>query len=154
MKSKAWLKESSFAYVAVKKIVLDKRLLNDLKYLIDFNHTGALEVYHSLYNKCSPKRLHFSYPVMTARAQLTVPDFNFRVGLAHRKNKQGDLQYKHQFSKMTQSWVVKKYTKGKKRTGKSICKWHPLITKFQSQLMFQSILEVWRNQKKLKPFQT
>ena len=154
MKSKAWLKESSFAYVAVKKIVLDKRLLNDLKYLIDFNHTGALEVYHSLYNKCSSKRLHFSYPVMTARAQLAVPDFNFRVGLAHRKNKQGDLQYKHQFSKMTQSWVVKKYTKGKKRTGKSICKWHPLITKFQSQLMFQSILEVWRNQKKLKPFQT
>ena len=132
MKSKAWLKESSFAYVAVKKIVLDKRLLNDLKYLIDFNHTGALEVYHSLYNKSSPKRLHFSYPVMTARAQLAVPDFNFRVGLAHRKNKQGDLQYKHQFSKMTQSWVVKKYTKGKKRTGKSICKWHPLITKFQS----------------------
>ena len=123
MKSKAWLKESSFAYAAVKKIVLDKRLLNDLKYLIDFNHTGALEIYHSLYNKCSPKRLHFSYLVMTARAQLAVPDFNFRIGLAHRKNKQGGLQYKHQFSKMTQSWVVKKYTKGKKRTRKKIISW-------------------------------
>ena len=68
MKMKAWLKESSFAYAALKKIVLGKRLLNDLKYLTDLNHTGTLEVYHSLYNKYSPKRLHFSYQSMIARA--------------------------------------------------------------------------------------
>ena len=49
-----------------------------------------------------------SYPVMIARVQLAVLDFNFGVGLAHRKNKQRDLQYKHQFSKITQSWAVKK----------------------------------------------
>ena len=47
MKSKTWLKESISAYVTLKKIVLDKRPLNDLKYLTDFNHTGGtLEVYH------------------------------------------------------------------------------------------------------------
>ena len=63
-KSKAWLKESSFAYATLKETVLDKRLLNALKYLTDFNHTGTLEVYHSLHKKYSPKRLHFSYPVM------------------------------------------------------------------------------------------
>ena len=80
MKSKAWLKESSFAYAALKNIVLDKRLLNDLKYLTDFNHTGTLEVYHSPYNKYSSKRLHFSYPGMIARAQFAVPDFNSGVG--------------------------------------------------------------------------
>ena len=129
-----------FAYVALKNIVLDKRLLNDLKYLTDFNHTGILDVYHSLYNKYIPKRLHFSYPAMIARVQLSVLDFNSRDGLAHRKNKQGYLQYKHQFSKITQSWVVKKNTKGKKRKRtkiiswmrKCLCKWHPLITKCQS----------------------
>ena len=115
MKSKPWIKESSFAYAALKKIVLDKRLLNDLKYLTDFNHTDILEVYHSLYNKYSPKRLHFSYPDMIARAQLTVLDFNSGAGLAHRKNKQGDLQYKHQFSKITQSWVVKKMNERKEK---------------------------------------
>ena len=115
MKSKAWVKESSIAYAALKKIVLDKRLLNGLKYLTDFNHTGTLEVYHSLYNKYSPKRLHFFYPVVIARAQLAVLDFNSRVGLAHRKNKQGDLQYKHQFSKITQSWVVKKIYERKEK---------------------------------------
>ena len=123
MKSKAWLKESSFAYAALKKNVLDKRLRNDLKYLTDFNHTGTLEVDHSLYNKYSPKRLHFSYPGMIARAQLVVLGFNSGAGLAHRKNKQGDLQYKHQFSKITQSWVVKKYTKGKKRKRTKIISW-------------------------------
>ena len=103
----------SVAYAALKKIVLDKRLLNDLKYLTDFNHTGTLEVYHSLYNKYSSKRWHFSYPGMIARAQLAVLDFNFGVGSAHCKNKQEDLQYKHRFSKIMQSRVVKKIYKRK-----------------------------------------
>ena len=101
----------------------DKRLLNDLKYVTDFNHTDTLEVYHSLYNKYSPKRLHFSYPFMIARVQLAVLEFNSVVGSAHRKNKQEDLQYKHQFLKITQSWVVKTYTKGKKRKRTKFISW-------------------------------
>ena len=120
MKSKAWLKESSFVYPALKKIVLHKRLPNDLKYLTYFNHTGTLDVCHSFYNKYSPKLLHFSYPGMIARVQLAVSDFNSRVGLAHHKNKQGDLQYKPQFSKIMQSWVVKKmYERKEKETYKN-----------------------------------
>ena len=107
LKMKAWLKESSLAYAALRKILTDKWLLNDLKYLTDFNHTGTLEVYHSIYNKYSPTRLHFSYSGMIARAQLVVLDFNSGVGLEQSNNKQGDLRYKHQFSKITQSWVVK-----------------------------------------------
>ena len=114
MKSKAWLKKSSFAYAALKEIILNKRLLNDLKYLTDINHTGPLEVYRSPYKKYSPKRLHFSYPVMTARAHLAALDFNSRFSLAHRKNKEGDLQYKYQFSKITQSWVVIKIERKRK----------------------------------------
>ena len=104
---KAWLKELSLAYAALRKFSKDKWLLNDLKYLTDFNHTGTLEVYHSIYNKYSPKRLQFSYSGVIARAQLAVLDFNSGVGLEQSKNKQGDLRYKHQFSKITQSWVVK-----------------------------------------------
>ena len=115
MKSKAWLKKSSFAYAAQKKIVLDRRLLSDLRYLADFNQTGTLEVFQSLYNKCNPKLLQFSYPVMIASAHLAVLYFNSKVGLAHHKNKQGDLQYKHKFSKITQSWVVKKIYENKEK---------------------------------------
>ena len=92
---------------------MDKSILNDLKYLTDFNHTGTLEVYHSLYNKYSPKRLHFSYRGMIARAQLAVLDFNSGVGLSQSKNKKGELQFKHQFSKITQSWVVKEMKQSK-----------------------------------------
>ena len=85
--------------------------------MTDFNHTGTQEVYHSLCNKYSPKRLH---SVMIVRAQLAVLDFNSGVGLAHRKNKQGDLQYKYQFSKIMQSWVVKKlYERKEKETYKN-----------------------------------
>ena len=51
--------------------------------MTDFNHTGTLEIYHSLYNK--------SCPVMIARTQLAAIDFNSGVGLVHRKNKEGDL---------------------------------------------------------------
>ena len=94
IKMKAWLKESSLAYAALRKILTDKSLLNDLKYLTDFNHTGTLEVYHSIYDKYSPKRLHFSYSSMIARAQLAVLDFNSGVALEESKNKQGDLRYK------------------------------------------------------------
>ena len=35
----------------------NKTLLCDLKYLVDFNHTGQLEVYHSLYLKYCPKKI-------------------------------------------------------------------------------------------------
>ena len=120
MKSKAWLKKSSFAYAAQKKIVLDKRLRSDLKYLADFNQTGTLEVFQSLYNKYNLKLSQFSYPVMIASAHLAVPYFNSKVGLAHHKNKQGDLQYKHKFSKISQSWVVKKvYENKEKKTYKN-----------------------------------
>ena len=58
---KIWVTEGSHAYVALESIVKDKRLLTDMTYLTDFCHTGNIEVYHSLYNKFCPKRLHFSW---------------------------------------------------------------------------------------------
>lgn len=39
MKIKAWPKESSFTYAALKKIVA---VLNEIKHLTDFNHTSTL----------------------------------------------------------------------------------------------------------------
>ena len=54
--SKIW----STAFATLERVVKEKSLLNYLKYLTNINHTGTLEVYHSLYNKYCPKRLHFS----------------------------------------------------------------------------------------------
>ena len=69
MKTKPRLKESSYAYAALQRVISDKNLISDLKYLTKFSHTGTLEVYHSLYNKYSPKRPHFSFDGMVALAQ-------------------------------------------------------------------------------------
>ena len=112
--TKPFLKPDSPALLPLEKVVKNKALLSDLKYLRNFNHTGSLEVYHSLYNKYCPKRLHFSYEGMIARSQLAVLDFNSGVGLGQAETSQGKLQYKQQFSRVTQTWVVKKIT-GKKK---------------------------------------
>ena len=44
---------------------------------------------------------------MIARSQLAVPDFKTGVGVKHLETKLGELRFKQQFSKVTQSWVSK-----------------------------------------------
>ena len=54
-----WLIVSSPAQETLKHVVLEKTLLKDLDLRTKTIHAGALEVYHSLYNKYAPKRQHF-----------------------------------------------------------------------------------------------
>ena len=113
--TKPWLKEGSPAYKSLENVVRDKYLVNDLRYLVEFKHTGNLEVYHALYNKYCPKRLHFSYAGMIARSQLAILDFNAGSEMLHANTATGELRYKQQYSKKTESWVVKKITAPKDR---------------------------------------
>lgn len=113
--TKPFLKRTSPAFIALEGVVKSKTILKDLKHLTKFSHTGVLEVYHSLYNKYSPKRLQFSYRGMVARAQLAVLDFNSGVGLSQAKTKSGKWRFKQQFSRVTQSWVMKKIASPKER---------------------------------------
>lgn len=112
-KEKVWLRRGTPAHNALEKVVANKRLLSDLKYLTSFNHTGTLEVYHSLYNKYCPKRLHFSYKGMIARSQLAVLDFNSGVHREQSKTRSGELRFKQVYSKVTKNWVVKKVSEPK-----------------------------------------
>ena len=93
---KPFLKQSCPAYKALRSVVIVKSLLGALKFLTKFNHTGKLEVYHSLYNKYSPKRLHFSLRGMIAKAELAVLDFNCGVGVGQAKTQSGKLRFKQQ----------------------------------------------------------
>ena len=102
------LAEKERAFTTLERVVKEKSLLSDLKYLTNFNHAGTLEVYHSLYNKYCPKRLHFSYEGMIARSLLAVLYFNAGVGLKQAETKLGELRFKQQFSKVAQLWVAKK----------------------------------------------
>ena len=76
---KKWLVLSSPAHEALKEVVLDTKLLQDLNSLTQFCHTGNLEVYHSLLTKYCPKWQHFSYSGMVARTQLAVIDHNMHT---------------------------------------------------------------------------
>ena len=89
------LSKQSPAYQALERIVTNKSLLSDLKYFISFNHTGNLEVYHSLYSKYCPTRLHFFDKVMVARSQLAIMDFNSDVNRKQATTKTDDLRYSH-----------------------------------------------------------
>ena len=75
-KTKKWMKKGSKAHNALKEVVLNKRLRNDIKYLREFCHTGNLEVYHSLLLKYVPKRQEFDGDQMDARTTLAVIDHN------------------------------------------------------------------------------
>lgn len=79
-RQKCWLKPGSAAFVALEEVILNPRLLKDLAKLTDFNHTGGLEVYHSMMLKYCPKRQHFSYKGMLARTQLAAIDNNRNAG--------------------------------------------------------------------------
>ena len=107
--------EGSPSYIALEKVINDKNLINDLKYLLNFSHTGDLEVYHSLYNKYCPKRLHFSYDGMIARQQLAVLNFNDNINKDQAKRKSSDLRYKQSFSKVANSWCIKPKKEEKKK---------------------------------------
>ena len=71
-----WFPENTPAYEALKSIVLDKQLKNDLLYLHTFKHSGNIEVYHGLLCKYCTKRLSFPYEGTYARTRLAVLDHN------------------------------------------------------------------------------
>ena len=91
---KHFLKQLSPTYKDLESIVTDKSLLGALKFLKKFNDTRTLEVYHALYNKYSPKRLHFSFQGVIARVELAVLDFNCGVRVGQDKTQLGKLRFK------------------------------------------------------------
>ena len=88
-----------------------------MEYLTQFKHTGNLEVYHSVINKYSPKRLHFLLYSMIARTLLAVMDFNSGAEDKQATKQDCTFHFKQVFSKVTQTWVVKKIKEKKKKNG-------------------------------------
>ena len=78
-RKKKWLKPGSASHTALVNIAKDNRLLKDLEHLVQFVHTTALEVYHSLYLKYLPKLTHFTHDVMKVGTMLAALDHNFNV---------------------------------------------------------------------------
>ena len=97
--------------MVLQDVVLDPKLLEDMKHLTKFCHTGSLEVYHSLYNKYMPKRQHFSYKGMTARTMLAALDNNKHSGrqqaTVQKGSTKGDLRFNVVHPKGREGWVAK-----------------------------------------------
>ncbi|XP_051962723.1 uncharacterized protein LOC127629634 isoform X8 [Xyrauchen texanus] len=74
-----WLRKESPAFQSLSSLVLNKGLINDLRQMALFKHTGKLEVFHSILLKYCQKNLHFHYTSMTARTKLAVLDYNENV---------------------------------------------------------------------------
>ena len=72
IRAKLWLEPSSPSHTELCNIVLKNTLLRDIKKLSWFQHTGSLEVFHSLITKYCPKRKYFSYMEMQARTELAI----------------------------------------------------------------------------------
>ena len=67
----------------------------------EFRHSGNLEVFHSVYLKFCPTRLHFSLSGMIARTELAILHFNSSVTEPYATNRLGKQIYKQQYSKIT-----------------------------------------------------
>ena len=120
---KEWLDPNSDSFKALQTVVLDKTLINDLKHLTRFSHTGSLKVYHSLLNKWVPKSTHFSYEGMVVFRQLAAVDFNLRSDLEQKRTKMVKECFDTAFSKIRNHWSVKPIKVAKNRE-----KFHDMVT--------------------------
>ena len=104
-RKKKWPPIGAYAHEALKEIVNDKNIVNDLPYLVQFEHSGEIEVYHSLYLMYCPKRISFSYEGIYARAQLAIMNHNSGIDRVQSKRKDGKLRYRTVFSKVALNCV-------------------------------------------------
>jgi len=88
-RSKKWLLSGSLVHRTLKNMVCHKTLLQDMKILTGFHHTGALEMFHSLLLKYCPKRQHFRYIGMQAHIELAILDHNYNTNRKQATNKEG-----------------------------------------------------------------
>lgn len=107
VKARKWLKPGSSAHKALLAVVLDKLLVKHIRKLTRAMHTGPLECFHSALLKYTPKRQHFSYPVMLARTELAVMDHNANLGRDQATDKLGKPRFNVVYPKRSRTWIAR-----------------------------------------------
>ena len=108
-----WLQPDTPSHNALKRIVLDGHLIKVLDQMTGFNHTGNLEVYHSVLLKYCEKRNHFLYEGMIARTELAALDNNHNLGRQQATTSMGMPRYRVAFPKGQKDWVAKPISEAK-----------------------------------------
>ena len=114
-RKKKWIKPGTPAYMELEKVISDEKLIKDMPQVAGADHTGNLEVFHSVLLSYAPKRLEFDNRYMSARVKLAILDYNENVGRGQavikksRKNTGavGELRYNFKASKRSGEWVAK-----------------------------------------------
>nr|XP_034315406.1 LOW QUALITY PROTEIN: uncharacterized protein LOC105340464 [Crassostrea gigas] len=103
---KVWITKGSPAHEALRKIVLDKRFLNNIHYYLNFRSTAELESFHNHLLMYSSKRYAYSPPVYRARNLLAALDYNENVDRQPIRNKDGTLRLQRTYNKKSGRWTV------------------------------------------------
>ena len=106
-----WMKEDSEAHKALKSVMLDKHLHNDIKYLTNVVNTTSVEVFNNVLLNYLPKQYQFEFEHMELGAYLAALDTNANVNRKQAVlNTSGTERFKFSWRKST-----------KKRVGRVSC---------------------------------
>ncbi|XP_066272311.1 uncharacterized protein [Branchiostoma lanceolatum] len=96
---KPWLTFHTKVSVEVEKILMRKKLLNDLRRLSPAYQTSYLEAFHSLILHFAPKMYHFSYQGMKCRVTLAALHFNENAHRVQARKSDGTSMFSVHFPK-------------------------------------------------------
>ncbi|XP_051727731.1 uncharacterized protein LOC127500556 isoform X3 [Ctenopharyngodon idella] len=110
-----WLKPATKASYKLEKVLMNKRVLGDVKKLSPRYQTSALEGFHSVILRFAPKNVAFSYLGMLCRLYLAALHFNENSSHTQVRTAAGELQFQIKFPKAKRgehvvSMVKTKYT--------------------------------------------
>lgn len=101
-----WIEKGSAAHRALTKIVMDKRLLNNVPYYLNFRSTAELENFQNHILMYAAKRYSYTPPVYRARNLLAALDYNQHAGRGCQLNRDGSKRYQRLFNKKSSRWTV------------------------------------------------
>ena len=94
-----WLLPNTKASEKLADILLNKKLLSDVKKLSPIHQTSSVEAFHSLVIQFAPKSVAFSFNGMYSRLLLSALHYNENAKRSQARNKRGELIYKLRFPK-------------------------------------------------------
>ncbi|XP_061191774.1 uncharacterized protein LOC133200021 [Saccostrea echinata] len=103
---KEYMVKGSPAHEALRKVILDKRFMNNIHYFLNFRSTAELESFHNHLLMYSSKRYAYTSPVYRARSILAALDYNVNISRPAIQNKDGTLRLQRTCNKKSGRWTV------------------------------------------------
>ncbi|XP_052097349.1 uncharacterized protein LOC127732344 [Mytilus californianus] len=104
--SKEYLKKGSPPHNELRKIVINKHLVNNIPYYLNCRSTSESENFQNLILMYASKRHSYSPPVYRARNRLAAIDHNAHAEREVMKNRDGSLRWQRSYNKKTSRWSV------------------------------------------------